>query len=360
MENIIKELDQYIEEALFYYDLPGLAISIEVGERGPASLAGLNYKKAAGVKDITTGEPLLSEHIFHMASVSKLFTSSGILSLYQEGKLDLEDKIAELLPYASIADERFGEIKLRHMLSHTSGLADVQDYQWDRPRTDERALRDYAESSEVKDSRLLWSPSENKFSYSNMAYELLGLVISEVSGMSYEDYMKQTFLKPLGMEDSTFLTFERTGGSLALEDLSRAGMAMPHKKDEEKHIVREERYPYNRQHGPSSTLTSNIFDLAKWARAHLDKKLLERELYDRMWEKITTVPNNGEGMGLCWFMREQGGYRILGHEGTDDGFRASFWICPQMDAHVTVVANISRGAVKKISKKLFGMLIGRI
>lgn len=359
MENIIKELDQYIEEALFYHDLPGLSVSVEAGEKAPGGIAGLNYKRAAGVKDITTGEKLMPEHIFHMASVSKTFTSSGILMLYEAGKLDLEDKAAELLPYVHIDDKRWDEVRVHHMLAHTSGLTDVQDYHWDKPRTDEEALKDYAVSSEVKDSHLLWSPYENKFCYSNMAYELLGLIIAEVSGMSYEAFMKEKLLKPLGMDDSTFLTFERTGGSLALEDLSRAGMAMPHKKDEERHIIRQEYYPYNRQHGPSSTLTSNVLDLAKWARAHLDKKLFSSELYEQIWTKRATVPNNGEGMGLCWFMREQKGYQILGHEGTDDGFRASFWICPQLDAHVAVASNISRGAVKKINKKLFELLIER-
>lgn len=357
MKNIINQLDSYLREALFLHDLPGLAVSAEVGEQGPASLKGLNYKKAAGVKDITTGEELKPEHCFHMASVSKLFTSAGILKLCEEGKLKLTDYPRQLLPYVSIDDERYGQIQVRHMLTHTSGMEDVEDYHWETPRTDEDALRDYAQSREVKQSHLLWPPGEGKFRYSNMAYELLGLIIAEVSGMSYEDYMRRTFLEPLEMEDSTFLTFERTGGSLDLGELSKAGMAMPHTKDKEKHIVLEKVYPYNREHGPSSTLTSNIFDLAKWARAHLEKRVFAQEQYEKIWTSYATVPNNGEGMGLGWFMREQEGYEIYGHEGTDDGFRASFWICPRLDAHVTVVSNISRGAVKKISKKIFEMLI---
>lgn len=357
MENIIKQLDKYMEEALFYHDLPGLCVSLEVGKGGPGHLRGLDYKKALGTKDITTGEPLLPEHIFHMASVSKLFTSAGILKLCQEGKLDLQARLKELLPYVSIADERYEQIRLADMLTHTSGMADVEDYHWDQPRTDEEALKDYALSEEVKTSHMLWSPEENRFRYSNMAYELLGLVIAETTEMSYEEYMKQAILEPLGMKDSTFLTFERAGGSLALSDLSRAKMAMPHTKDKEKHIVQQEYYPYNREHGPSSTLTSNVYDLAKWAKAHLEKAFFTAESYEKIWHAYTTVPNNGEGMGLGWFMRRQGEYHIYGHEGTDDGFRASFWICPALDAHVTVVSNISRGAVKKINKKIFEMLI---
>ncbi len=357
MTKMEKILSDYVEEALFYHDLPGLAVSVQVGEKGPGSLAGLDLKKAAGVKDINTKEPLQENHIFHMASVSKLFTASAVLQLCQKGLLSLEDRLKDCLPYVHIQDKRFGQIQIRHMLTHTSGMADVEDYHWDAPRTDEGALKDYALSSEVRESHMLWSPLEDKFQYSNMAYELLGLIVAEVSGMSYEDYVKQYLLEPLEMEDSTFLTFERAGGSLKLDDLSQAGMAMPHTKNKEKQMIKEQHYPYNRQHGPSSTLTSNIFDLAKWAEAHLRYKLFDRGAYDRIWHRYATVPNNGEGMGLGWFIRNQEGFLIYGHEGTDDGFRASFWICPQLDAHVAVVSNISRGAVKKINKKIFERII---
>ena len=93
------------------------------------------------------------------------------------------------------------------------------------------------------------------------------------------------------------------------------------------------------------------------AKAHLEKRLFDEAAYKEIWTQYTTGPNNGEGMGLGWFMRKQKDYDIYGHEGTDDGFRASFWLCPQLSAHVTVASNISRGAVKKINKKLFDMLI---
>lgn len=357
MKNTIKQIETFIDEALSLYDLPGLAVSVKVGDRGPAGLCGLNVKRAAGVKDIETQEPLKETDIFHMASVSKLFTSAGILKLCREGRLKLQDRLVDLLPYVKLDDVRCGEIRLLHMLTHTSGMADVEDYRWDAPRTDENALKDYALSAEVRDSHMLWPPEEKRFRYSNMAYELLGLIIAETSGMSYEDYMKKELLEPLGMEDSTFLTFERAGGSLTLSELSKAGMAMPHTKDAEKRIILEKHYPYNREHGPSSTLTSNLFDLEKWADAHLRNAIFPAEFYDEIWKSYAVVPNNGEGMGLGWFMRQQADYRIYGHEGTDDGFRASFWLCPQLDAHVSVVANISRGAVKKINKKLFDILI---
>ena len=69
------------------------------------------------------------------------------------------------------------------------------------------------------------------------------------------------------------------------------------------------------------------------------------------------VPNNGEYIGLGWFIREQCGYRLYGHEGTDDGFRASFWICPDLDAQICVMSNLSEAPVKRINRQIFDMLI---
>lgn len=370
MKMLTAKLDRYMEEALFYYDLPGLAASVVSRKDG------LDYKSAVGYQDWESREPLEADHIFHMASVSKLFTSTGILQLCKAGKLRLDSRLKDVLPELKIADKRWEEVTIRHMLTHTSGLADVEDYHWETPRMDEAALRDYSLSEEVRQSALLWSPSEGKFRYSNMAYELLGRIIEVISGMPFEEYMECNLLEPLGMRDSTFLTFSRADGSLSLDDLKKKHMAMPHRKNEEKHIVKELHYPYNREHGPSSTLTSNLQDLSRWAEAHIrswqsvgeeqktqDKnaafagRLFDASDYDKIWHSYATVPNNKEEMGLGWFMRKQRGLRLYGHEGTDDGFRASFWLCPEEEIHIIVVSDLSGAPVKKINKKLLDLLL---
>ena len=90
--------------------------------------------------------------------------------------------------------------------------------------------------------------------------------------------------------------------------------------------------------------------------------LLRPKTYRKIWRPYATVPNNGEQMGLGWFMREQTvtsddgtscTYQLCGHEGTDDGFRASFWICPELDMVTVVLSNLSGAPVKRINKKLF-------
>lgn len=348
-KNLKKRCEDFINNVMELYDVPGVAIGVTWGE--------FEYFGAKGCRNYITRSPLHENHVFHCGSVSKLFTSMGIMLLIERGLLNFNDRLVELLPDLELADSRCEEVTLLHMLTHTSGLGDVEDYHWDTPRTDAEALKDYVFSDEVRRTPMLWSPGEGGFRYSNMAYELLGFIISKASGKTYEAFIKDEFLEKAGMEDSTFLTYERTGGSLELDDIDKTNMAMPHTKAPDKTIIMEKHYPYNRQHGPSSTLTSNVKDLSKWARSIMEKRFLSREMYDEILKEYAVVPNNGEKMGLGWFMRSQADCEFIGHEGTDDGFRASFWLCLEPGISMIVLSNMTNAPVKKINKKLFEELI---
>lgn len=347
MDKICRE---FLDSAMDFYDISGLVIGLSIGDE-------YSFTGARGYKNYITREPLADDNIFHCASVSKLFTSMGIMKLVEEGKLDLDDKLMELLPELSIADKRWENIKLYQMLTHTSGLGDVEDYHWEEAAVNDDALWDYASSDEVRNTPMLWEPGEGGFRYSNMAYELLGLIISEKTGMTYENYIAANLLNPAGMDSSTFLTFERTGGTLDLDVINETNMAMPHTRAEDRSIILEKHYPYNRQHAPSSTLTSDVRDLLKWAQVNMKEKLLSQNTYDRIWKEYAVVPNNGEKMGLGWFMRNQKDYDFVGHEGTDDGFRASFWMCRELETAIVVLSNITGAPVKKLNKKLFDEII---
>lgn len=354
---MIKEkLNDYLNKALINYDLPGLAAGIRRwpdGNNAAGSDGALIYRNAVGYRDIIDKRPLLPEHIFHMASLTKLFVGTSILQLWERGLLRLDGLLTDYLPWFQMKDERYREITIKQLLSHTSGMPDIDDYQWDRAETDEGALERYVRSEEVKGARLLWDPAEGRFAYSNMGYEVLGTVIASVSGLSFEDYVRRNIFEPLDMKDSTLLTYER---GIYDEKGPDKNLCTPHEKDDEKKFARVKYFPYNRAHGPSSTLTSNIIDIEKWAEAHLKRRLLKEETYALAWEKQAFVPNNGEFICLSWFRREQNGFVFYGHEGTDNGFRASFWLCPELKLSVTVCSNLSGAPVKKINKQLFDLL----
>jgi len=415
-ETLTKNCNAFLDETMNLNDLPGLAIGVSIG-------AAAEFVGVRGYRDYSARAPLSEDDIFHCASVSKLFTSSAIMKQVEAGVLDLNARLCDILPGLPIADTRFKEIRLWNMLTHTSGLGDVEDYHWYDFETDDDSLRRYIyEHEEVLSQPMLWEPQEVRFRYSNIAYEILGQIVSEYSVhmpdaarisddahmpgdaastpgavgaatlLSYEDFIARYLLKPAGMTSSKMKTFERPG---APDFASNEHMARPHEKKPDRSIGPVRFYPYTRQHAPSSTLTSNVRDLLQWGRAHLasarggasapggeltsapgDNRTdvssgkttppLRPETYRKIWHPYAIVQNNGEQMGLGWFMREQTvtaddgtsrTYRLCGHEGTDDGFRASFWICPELDLVSVVLSNLSGAPVKRINKKLFDRII---
>ena len=407
-------IETFLNEAMEYHDLPGLVIG--VWNRGEVVTG------ARGLRDVTTGDPLQEDDVFHCASVSKLFTSAAIMKLVEAGALDLKDRLCDVLPElfeaeesdagpcreqgnGKLRDPRWQDVQIWQMLSHTAGIGDVQDYHWEEALTGEKALSDYVHSPEVTDQPLLWAPGTGGFRYSNIAYEILGHIVSakagaylkatgsEVTtptdgkrGMSYEAFVKRFLMEPAGMKDSTMLTCGRFGkafpeNGLITEEIRRRNgnpdasswhpMALPHEKAEDRSIVPVKYYPYTRSHAPSSTLTSTAADLLRWAEVHMKgfaavekaaageagvDPLLSFDSYQHMQYEYAEVPNNREKMGLGWFMRRQGGYQLYGHEGTDDGFRASLWICPEKELAIAVLSNLSGAPVKKLNKKLFERL----
>ena len=343
----------FLDKAMEIYDVPSVALGVMIGDE--------RFTGARGYRNFITKDPIDKNDVYHCASASKMMTAMGIMKLVDEKKIDLDDRLVDLLPYWEMDDKRCRDIKLYQMVCHISGLHDVPvedwEWKWGDKVVDAESLRNYVVSDEVLKGRMLCEPGKGGFIYSSIAYELLGAVIEEVSGKLFDEFIKENCFRPAGMENTTVLTIERTGGSLELDYIDTLRMAMPHERDSDKNLIMAKYYPYSRQHAPSSTLTTNVEDMLKWGRFNLDRKAFSSETYDKMWQEYAVVPNNGEKMGLGWFMREQEGYHLIGHEGTDIGFRASFWMCPELDMTISVLSNVSAAPVKRISKTLFAELI---
>ncbi|MCR5481717.1 MAG: beta-lactamase family protein [Clostridia bacterium] len=409
-EKLNEKLCAFLADEQFFSDVPGLAMaagcadgtpwvpakSEEVSSRAKTyagKLKDFRFSGAAGCADISTGEKLTENHLFHMVSISKLFTSTAIMMLACDGKLSIDDKLETLLESEQlqgetlIADKRYKDITIRNLLTHTSGIGDLDDYGWDRPRWDEGALRDYVFSEEVRGKKLLWSPLENRFAYSNIAYEILGYVVEKVSGMPYEEFISQRIFALAGMDSASMLTFDRiddlSGGregkdeahisflsdfisgahtsdkfkESVLERLRKSGFAMPHIKDTANRIVCSQLFPYNRMHAPSSTLTCRPADLVKWAQAHLHRQVFAPSVYEELWHAQADIPGTPEHLGLGWFVRRRGGFTFYGHEGTDIGYRAAFWICPELMLYVIICSNITTAPMKNLTRKATDIIL---
>ena len=173
--------------------LPGIAIGI-VRDGVPY------YAKGYGWASLTDKRPVTAATTFHTASISKVFTALAVMRLRDQGKLSLDQRVQEVLPELRYGNERAKDMTLRQLLSHTSGLPDVSGYDWSSARRGSTALLDYFMSRSLEAK---FEPG-SKFRYSNLGYDLLGLVVARASGESFEDYVEEEVLRPAGMASSDY------------------------------------------------------------------------------------------------------------------------------------------------------------
>ena len=322
VNKLTTEIDKYVGEAIERQKIPGMTI---LATRNDSII----YSRAFGVSSLDTSEPMKITNVFHWASVSKTFVATAIMQLREQGKINLDEKITTYLPYFKQKDAFYKDITLRQMLNHTSGIGDVEDYEWDKPQHDDAALERFVRS--VADDKMLFAPGKD-FSYSNTAFETLGDVIAKVSGVSFEDYMKRNIFEPLEMNASSFF-YKDIPDSLRV-----SGHVWAMKP------ITSDVYPYNRMHAPSSTLNSNVVEMSHYAIAHLHrgeykgKRILSDSSYNLLWTNSVNLEGKPK-VGISWFMEDRHGVKTVSHSGGDTGFRSYFLLVPERNISVMMVSN---------------------
>ncbi len=342
--NIDTTLTPFIEQVMQAYDLPGFAIGIVKDNK-------VVYAHGFGYKNIDTKEPVTTTTLFHMASISKPFVATAVMQLVEQGKIDLDAPVTTYLPYFKLNDERYTDITIQRMLSHISGMPDVEDYEWDNPQYDEGALERYVRG--LTDKTMLFDPGK-KYAYSNMAFECLGDVIAKVSGMSFADYEKKYILDPAGMKESTFLKPEHLPDNWASGHLRTT------------RTFAWEGYPYNRMHGPSSTLHSNAIEMCNWAIINMNrgtlagKKILDPASYDLLWKPWFKIggEDSEDAVGLSWFLGSHRGEKTISHGGGDTGFNSYLILVPERSSAVVVMCNYIPAPVRYLGEAALDMLLG--
>ena len=324
-ERYRSELQPLIEDFMRQEQVPGLAIGVIQGGQ-------LVYAHGFGVKNLAHDhDPVTPRSLFHMASITKTFVATSIMQLVEAGKINLDAPVVQYLPYFRLADDRYPTITVRQMVTHTSGMPDVEDYEWDKPQDDDGALERYVRS--LSNQKLIFAPGTD-FRYSNMAFEVLGDLISKVSGESFDDYVQQQILTPLKMKDSTLL-IKKTSPGL---------MTWGHERDLSGHVFPSKVYPYNRMHSPSSNLHSNVEDMARWALANLNhgeldgRRILKEQTYDIIWKPAHKL-SDGRAVGISWFLGEYRGQATVSHGGGDTGYATFLMLLPEKKMAVVLMAN---------------------
>jgi CubicO group peptidase (beta-lactamase class C family) len=234
----------WMEGQLAYRGLPGVVVGVVSDQQ-------LVWAKGFGFADLKAKLPMTETTKFRMASHSKLFTAIAIMQLREEGKLRLDDPVANYLPWfkAKPAGDDDGPITIEQLLSHSSGLPREAGDHWtslEFPTADE-LRRLYA------DRHAAFAPSV-RWKYSNLAYSVAGMIVEQVTGERWADYVDRNIFKPLGMLDSSV-------------DRNVPGLAVPYGRrmpDGSREVL-----PFVDARGMAAAtgVTSNLEDMAKFVSA---------------------------------------------------------------------------------------------
>lgn len=299
------QLNAVLQEIVDRWGIPGLGVGIvKDGE--------IVYARGFGVQSLATGVPVSPDSLFCIASITKCFIAAAVMQLVEQGKLHLDTPIVHYLPDFRLDDERYTHISLRQMLSHTSGMPDMEEDEYNElvanPEYDESAPERYVHS--LASRKMIAAPGE-RFAYSNIAYNVLGHLITRITGVTLENYLQDHILRPAGMPDST----------LFFSDVPRHRLAVPHLRVPE--MIVNPIYPYHRADAPASFLHASVAEMCNWAVTCLqrgryqEQSLLTPASFDQMWTSVAQrgAPPFREEMGLGWTMGHFEGVKTVGHGG---------------------------------------------
>ena len=312
------KVDSIVINKMNQYNIPGLSIGLVKNDS-------ILYTKGYGLKTIEKENPVTPSSIFHTASISKLFTAIAVMKLIDEKEITIDDKLVDILPELKFDDDRVKNITIKNLLNHTSGIPDISNYHWDNNNQSDNSLKEYILGLNLK----LDSEPSSEYQYSNLAYDILGLVIEKVSGVTFDDFIKENILNKSGMYDSDFRHF-KINDSLKTSPHSKRWVT--------KNIYKREIYPYTREHAPSSTLNSSSKDLSKWMISFL-QSLDDSGLNNTYASMIEPTFSSNPHIGLGFQLSDINSIKTIGHYGGDKGFRSYLIMIPEKKIGLVVLAN---------------------
>lgn len=257
---------------------------------------------------------------FHSASISKLFTAVTIIQLRDEGKLSLNDFVGEYIPAF-----REHTIRLEHLLTHTSGLRDLE-------RANGRSTREEVDAyiDNLARQRISSAPGTT-WRYADAGFNLLGRVIENVSGKPFSDVLRDRLLQPLGMESSDF-DIARIPMDSRVTGFNKQGRQLKH--------------PWDMAFLPSSGLQTNARDLAHLAQAVLrvnadmdTRGFLRFETLQEMVAVRIATEWKGVDQGYAWQIINSESEPVWRHAGGEAGFESLFAIYPKTGIGIVVLGN---------------------
>jgi CubicO group peptidase (beta-lactamase class C family) len=331
--------DPRVVDALFEgYDQPGApGASVIVIQDGEVAL-----RRVYGLAELETRTRATPESHYRLASLTKQFTAMAIMLLAEQGKLRYDDRVVDVLPGFPAY---LREVRIRHLLNHTSGIWDYEDFV---PSTQSVQVKDRDVLALLARADRTYFPPGTAARYSNSAYAVLALIVEHVSGQPFAAFLQEHVFTPSGMRSTV---------------AHEAGIS----------TVAQRAYGYvasgegfnPRDQSPTSAVLgdggiySSVTELLAWDRA-LDTHALVREETQRLaWTPAALPDGTSSRYGFGWFIDEDEGRIRLSHHGETSGFTNAIVKYPAQRLTVIVLTNRAGGEPWRVAQRLADLWLGR-
>lgn len=345
----LADFDAYVDNVRKTFDVPGIGVAII--KDGQVVL-----EQGSGVRKTGSPTPVDAHTMFAIASNTKAFTTAALSILADEKKLAMDDRVVDRLPWFQMSDPYVTrEMRIRDLLAHRSGLSLGAGDLLYWPATS------YSTKEVVQ--HLRYVPITNSFrsayAYDNILFAVATLVIEQVSGQSWSDFVSSRIFGPLGMTETR---------PNYLSTKSDDNVAVGHAKFNFKELKPVEPMAWDNNPGAGG-IYSSVHDLAIWMRVQLDggvigkdaqgneKRLFSAERQKEMWSLLTPIPVNDpvvpelaaakpnfSGYGEGWFVSDYRGHKLVWHTGGWPGQVSRVTLVPDMKLGVVVLTNAESGA----------------
>jgi CubicO group peptidase (beta-lactamase class C family) len=339
---MLEQLEDVVEREMRAWAIPGISIGLLHDDQTEAAVY--------GIASIETNGPVLENTLFQVGSISKIFTTTTVMSFVDEGSVGLDTPVITWLPDLPLTDGKAREsITLRHLLTHMSGFYG--------DRFDDHGSGDDALQEAV--AALYDLPQQTRpgelWTYCNAGFDLAGRVLEVVSGRRFEDLVRERVFNPLGMVTSTYFPGEAI----------RHPVSVGHEGDPGKLAVSDP-WPLPRRSNPAGGVTSTATELLRFARMHLNdgeldgQRVLSVKAAQAMRHKeVDAGPFQTWGLG--WERVDFGGEVAVRHGGATNGFTAGLIILPERMTALAVLTNHDSGGaahtafIKEALRRWFGL-----
>ena len=295
------------------------------------------YQENFGYADMKKQIPVTDTSKFQLASVSKQFTAAAVLKLYQEGKINLDSSLTTYIP-----ELPYEEVKIRHLLTHKAGFPSYMwtiARHWHKPSTP--VNEDLVEMLSEHPVSLRFEPGQ-KFNYSNTGYCLLASVVERVSGLSFDEFMKNRFFEPLNMDDT--FAFSSAKHSYT-PDMVKGYRYNGYNYNLVKLNLMDGTYG---DKGIYATAT----DMVKWAESFRKNLVLDESIVSSAFSNSLLEDGEQIEYGYGFRIKESNDHEMIFHNGSWSGFRTTLRTFPHDGLTLVILSNNSFRKTGDMARKL--------